>query len=178
MEGQAFSVFKLVLQTSSYQLHCNENLCISCLGIARPQSHIHVSVSDLYISRIDPHISCSRIGRSIMGIYKSLTDTWMWKLGRWPPNSFCGNICWEFSVLVLCNVTQPHWLHSFIFFFFFLCGRWKLRLSLQIGGRWWCSYFWRQQIIVVFLKYTCLKVPSHQIRSAWKWYSSIGSHGY
>ncbi len=27
--------------------------------------------------------SCSRIGRSIMGIYKSLTDTWMWKLGLW-----------------------------------------------------------------------------------------------
>jgi hypothetical protein len=40
-----------------------------------PNFHIHVSVSDLYISRIGPHISCSRIGRSIMGIYKSLTDT-------------------------------------------------------------------------------------------------------
>ncbi len=25
--------------------------------------------------------SCSRIGRPIVGIYKSLTDTWMWKLG-------------------------------------------------------------------------------------------------
>jgi hypothetical protein len=44
-----------------------------------PNFHIHVSVSDLYISRIGPHISCSRIGRSIVGIYKSLTDTQMWK---------------------------------------------------------------------------------------------------
>ncbi len=40
-----------------------------------PNFHIHVSVSDLYIPRISPHISCSRIGRPIVGIYKSLTDT-------------------------------------------------------------------------------------------------------
>jgi hypothetical protein len=30
--------------------------------------HIHVSVSDLDIPRIGPRISCSRIGRSILGI--------------------------------------------------------------------------------------------------------------
>ncbi len=41
----------------------------------RPNFEIHVSVSDLCISRIGPHISCSRIGRSIVGVYKSLTDT-------------------------------------------------------------------------------------------------------
>ncbi len=38
-----------------------------------------------------------------MGIYKSLTHTWMWKLGLWPRkrrNSFSGNICFEFSVLI------------------------------------------------------------------------------
>ncbi len=46
-----------------------------------PISDIYVSVSNLYISKIVPHISCSRIGRSIGGIYKSLTDTCMWKLG-------------------------------------------------------------------------------------------------
>ena len=66
--------------------------------------HIHVSVSDLYITRIGPHISCGRIGRSIVGIYKSLTDKRMWKLGLWQRNSFPGNICFKFSVLVLCNV--------------------------------------------------------------------------
>jgi hypothetical protein len=38
--------------------------------------------------------SCSRIGRLIVGIYKSL----------WSPNSFSGNICFKFSVLFLCSV--------------------------------------------------------------------------
>ncbi len=59
--------------------HCNENPIyvflfweLRCLS---PNFHIHVSVSDLYIPRIGPHIACSRIGRSIVGIYKSLTDT-------------------------------------------------------------------------------------------------------
>jgi hypothetical protein len=27
----------------------------------------------------------------------------MWKLGLLPRNFFCGNICFEFSVLVLCS---------------------------------------------------------------------------
>jgi hypothetical protein len=40
-----------------------------------PNFHIHVSVSDLYIPRIGPHIPCSRIGSSTLEIiYKSLTD--------------------------------------------------------------------------------------------------------
>ncbi len=30
----------------------------------------------------------------------------MWKLGLWPRNSFSGNICFEFSVLVLCSAVQ------------------------------------------------------------------------
>ncbi len=44
---------------------------------------------------------CSRIGRPIVGIYKSLTDTWMWKLGLRPRNSFSGNVCFELSELCL-----------------------------------------------------------------------------
>jgi hypothetical protein len=39
-----------------------------------PNFHIHVSVSDLYIP-IGLPLSCSRIGRPIAGIYKSLTET-------------------------------------------------------------------------------------------------------
>ncbi len=89
-------------------IHCNENpiyifLFWELRGLS-PNFHIHVSVSDLYISRIGPYISCSRIGRSIVGIYKSLTDTRMWKLGVWPRNSFSRNICFEFTVLVHCSV--------------------------------------------------------------------------
>ncbi len=69
-----------------------------------PNFHIYVSASDLYIPRIDPHISWSRTGRPIVGIYKSLTDTWMWKLGLWPRNFFSGIICFQLSVSVLCSV--------------------------------------------------------------------------
>jgi hypothetical protein len=68
-----------------------------------------MSVSNLYIPRIGLHISCSRIGRSIMGLNKSLTGTWMWKLGLWPRNSFSWNIDSEFSVLGLCSGVSMLW---------------------------------------------------------------------
>ncbi len=46
-----------------------------------PNFHIHVSVSNLYIPMIDLPIMLQEICGLILGIYKSLTDTWMWKLG-------------------------------------------------------------------------------------------------
>jgi len=58
----------------------------------------------IYIPRIGPHISSSRKGRPIVGIYNSLTDTWMWKLGLRPRYSFSGNICFKFSAFCLCSV--------------------------------------------------------------------------
>ncbi len=64
----------------------------------------------LCISRIGPHISFIKIGRSIVGIYKSLTATWMWKLGRWRRNSFSGNNGFEFSVLVFCSAHEVNCL--------------------------------------------------------------------
>ena len=55
--------------TSLSCLHCNKNpIYVFIFGELRghsPNFHIHVSVSDLYIPRMGPHISCSRIGRSM-----------------------------------------------------------------------------------------------------------------
>ncbi len=39
-----------------------------------PNSHIHVSVRNLYIPRISPHIWLQQIDGLILEIYKSLTD--------------------------------------------------------------------------------------------------------
>ncbi len=94
--------------TGTTVLHCNGNSVYIFLfwelrGLS-PNFHIHVSVSDLYIPRIGPHISSSRKGISTVGIYNSLTDTWMWKLGLRPRNYFSGNICFKFSAFCLCSV--------------------------------------------------------------------------
>ncbi len=94
------------------------HLCIPFLGIVRPQSQIpHSCDCERFIysqDRSTYNISCSRIGRSIVGIYKSLTDTWMWKLGLWPRNSQKRIICFEFSVLVLCSALMDHWASTCI----------------------------------------------------------------
>ncbi len=85
-----------------------------------------MSVSDLYIPRIGPHISSSRKGRPTVRIYNSLTDTWMWKLGLRPRYSFSGNICFKFSAFCFCSVRDV-WHMSYFYFPFFgvvigLCG--------------------------------------------------------
>ncbi len=57
----------------------------------RPNFHIHVPVSNLYIPTIGLPILSRKICGPILGIYKSLTDTWLWKLGLRPRNTFSGN---------------------------------------------------------------------------------------
>ncbi len=60
----------------------------------------------IYIFPGSVHIfSCSITGRPIVGIYKSVTDTGMWKLELRPRNFSSGNICFKFSVLCLCSVS-------------------------------------------------------------------------
>jgi len=65
-------------------MHCNENpiyifLFWELRGLS-PNFHIHVSVSDLYIPRIGPHISCSRIGRPISArIYINRSQFLFWE---------------------------------------------------------------------------------------------------
>ncbi len=91
-------------------LQRKSHLCLPIEGIARPQSQFpHSCLRAIYIFLESVHIfSCSRIGRPILRIYKSLTDTWIWKLGLTPRNSFSGNICFEFSVLCLCSVLYSY----------------------------------------------------------------------
>ncbi len=80
-----------------YTLQRKSHFCIFFLGIAQPQSqfpHSCVCERIIYcIPRIGPHTSCSRMGRRITEMYKSLSYTCMWKLGLMPHNSFSGNIC-------------------------------------------------------------------------------------
>jgi hypothetical protein len=66
-------------------MHCTENpiyvFSEMKLFDLVPNSYIHVSVSNFYIPRVGQLLSYSKIGRLILGIYKSLTDTFMRKLG-------------------------------------------------------------------------------------------------
>ncbi len=85
-------------------LHCNEKSPEKELRGLSPHFHIHVSVSDVYIPRIGPHFSSRRIGRPMVGIYNTLTDTWMWKLGLRPHNFFSGIFVSTFRYCVLLAV--------------------------------------------------------------------------
>jgi hypothetical protein len=62
-------------------LQRKSHLCVPRKGIAglSPNFHIHVSVIDLFIPRICPHIFLQQNRQTDRGIYKPLTDTRMWK---------------------------------------------------------------------------------------------------
>ncbi len=79
------------------------HLCIPFLGISVPIS----TFMCLWAINIfpGPHIFLQQNKQMIVGTYKSLTDTWMWKLGLWPRNFFSGNMYFKFSILVLCSFT-------------------------------------------------------------------------
>ncbi len=74
-----------------------------------PNVHIHVSVSDLYIPTIDLPILLQEICGPILGIYKSLADTWMWKFILRHPIPRIGIHKWNF----LCSVgTETSIVHA------------------------------------------------------------------
>ncbi len=76
-------------QLGPVKIH-KSHLCIS-------NFHIHVSVSDLHIPRIGPHILLQQNRHTDPGnIYCTSHGNWLW-----PHNFFSGNVCFEFSVLCL-----------------------------------------------------------------------------
>ncbi len=102
-----------------------------------PNFHIHV-----FVSRIVPHIFLQQntVCRPIVWIYKSLTDTWMWKLGLRPRNSFTGNISFEFSVLYLCSVVSPpHTLARVMKFKIWFSQFVQSKLCITVIGRLWLA---------------------------------------
>ncbi len=67
-----------------------------------PNFHIHVSVSQLYIPTMELPFLLEEICGPILGKYKSLTDTWMWKLGLRPRYSYKRNI--ETELPLQCSI--------------------------------------------------------------------------
>jgi hypothetical protein len=68
----------IIIEADAVQVHCNENPIYVFLfwefrGI-NLNFHIHVSVSNLYILRIGPHIWLQQNDRPILEKFKSLTD--------------------------------------------------------------------------------------------------------
>ncbi len=69
----------------------------SCAASAPISTFKWIHVSDLYIPRIDPHISCSRVHRQIdHGVYVKRSQTH--ECGMLLHNSFSGNLCFQFSL--------------------------------------------------------------------------------
>ncbi len=109
------------------RLHCNKNPIYvfpekELRGLS-PNFHTEcVCERFVYSQYRSAYKSCRKICGPILGIYNSLTDTWMCQLGLKPHNSFSGNICFDFLVLCLCSVrsivarigVRPGWWNSAI----------------------------------------------------------------
>ncbi len=119
--SSSFMTTRLISSFKSFSInelnmHYNENLVYvfpekELRGLS-PNVHIHLSLSKF---------SCRRISRPIVGIHKSLTDTWMWTLGP-----FLGIFVLNFRYCVF-----DVWLTNSYMYWNFAEGR--LRVSLYYG---------------------------------------------
>jgi hypothetical protein len=70
-----WSIYVFPLSHTATKIPFMYSLTGNCAALV-PIPHSRVCEQYMYIfPRIGPHISCSRIGRSILGVYKSITDT-------------------------------------------------------------------------------------------------------
>ncbi len=95
-----------------------------------PNFHIHVSVSELYFPTMGLPVLLEEICRRILGIYKSLKDTWMWKLGLRPRYSQKRNICGA-SKIKLKKVNKKRTVTVRRVIIFFNISRRPLLICLQ-----------------------------------------------
>ncbi len=80
-----------------------------------PNFHIHVSVSDLYISRIGPHIFLQQIRQTVFGMYKSLRSQ----------THECGNWDW-------CRAIPFLWIFVSNFFYCVFAVQEKSTMALNM----------------------------------------------
>ncbi len=113
LQGSTFPVLKSCCARGSawpgVELKCSSQLLkwwtdqSSSLSVPTLRWKSHVS--DFYIPRIGPHISCNRLGRSIVWIYKSLKNHMSAEIGTLATQFLFWEYLFWFSVLVLCSAS-------------------------------------------------------------------------
>ncbi len=108
MLGPSLTVLYMCCKTNSLlsRVHCKDT--IPKIRQKNPQKRncaasfpisTFMCLSTIYI--FPPSVClfcCRKICGPILGMYKSLKDTWMWKFGLMPRNSFSGNTEMGFSL--------------------------------------------------------------------------------
>jgi hypothetical protein len=103
-----------VCSLAQSKLHCKKNPIYVFLFW---ESHTSVPISTfmcLWTIYVFPHISCNRIGRPILEIYKSLTGIWNWEtehhnleitvsIHKWGPAIYIGFTGPSFAVYRKCS---------------------------------------------------------------------------
>ncbi len=108
-----FLAFEFPLPFFTPQKYNTENskqiFLVRELRVLSPYFHFILCACErLYIPTFCLPILLQEICGPILGIYKSLTGTWMYKMGLWPRNSFLGIHKWDLN----CSVDTDTRLNS------------------------------------------------------------------
>ncbi len=109
-----FSVSSYTAKTQYRKFETN----IPRKGISRPQSQFpHSCVCERFkYSQDRSAVCCRKLCGQIVEIFKSLTDTWMWKLGLRPRNPFSGNREMGFSLQCILPVSVISRMNLLVFY--------------------------------------------------------------